>query len=151
MVIPFIKEEYLRRQAVDRMTRAYEQGQKAEALRMAKYLVRTFPGTKEARDAQTIIEVYEKVEEPQEPEVETEVEEQIKIPELPSWVATNTRSIIYDPEDPIVQVGFDFYREGQALREYPNIVVEKINSNDVLFKASNEFASKTYSVTIPTD
>jgi hypothetical protein len=147
MVIPFIKEEYIRKQALEKMAEAVDKNRQQEALALARYLVRTYPGSPEATQAQNIIEIYEN----NKPSDVIKPDDSLTGPDLPPWVQTNTRSILYDPEDPIVMVGTEYYREGQPLREYPNIVIEKINADDVVYKVTNEFASKLISVSIPAD
>jgi len=147
MIIPFIKEEYVRKQATERMNAAMEANNHDEARQMAQYLTRTFPGTKEAEAAQTVLTVigtgnsdtFTPVSTPQGNE-----------PTLPSWVAQNTKTIFFAESGSSVIVGTQICDEGDQLDEYPNVTVEEIRANEVIFKVSNDFMTKTYSVLVPT-
>jgi hypothetical protein len=51
----------------------------------------------------------------------------------------------------MVQVGYEFYREGQALRDAPNTVVKEIRPGEVVYRVSNEHATKDFTVALRTE
>jgi hypothetical protein len=144
MVIPFIRDEAVREQAVTRMNEAYSQGRREEALALARYLVINFPTSEEAGAAQTLIEVLETGGDTGIREISNTGQE----PPLPSFVSTNTKMILTSSTGNQVMVGYDILREGDSVPQYGNVVVEEIRTNEVVYKVTNEFMSKTYVVSV---
>jgi hypothetical protein len=148
MAIPFLVETFERAAVVERMEKAYTLGNNEETLRFARYLAETFPSTKEASRARDLIDLLTKPTTvlPEKPENPTK--DEFPMPDLPSQVMSETRTILYDSESPMIQVGFDFYREGQALRDWPNVVVKEIKPGEVVYRVTNEYAYQDFTVTL---
>lgn len=145
MVIPFIRDEAVREQALTRMNEAYSQGRREEAMALARYLVVNFPTSEEAGSAQSLIEVLEstKTDGPTPPTAPSGND-----PVLPGFVSTNTKMILTSSTGNQVMVGFDILREGDTVPRYDNVVVEEIRSTEVVYKVTNEFMTKTFVVNV---
>jgi hypothetical protein len=142
MTIPFLVSPIIRRSALDEMNRAHAEGRTQDAIRWAKFLVQEHAGTVEAEAASNLLAVIGK---DNQPPIPPPVERKIV---FPAGIGTSTRSILFDAEDPMVVVGFDFYRVGEALRDHPNVVVESISAGEVVFRVNEEFGSASFVVAV---
>jgi len=142
MTIPFLVSPVVRRTAFGRMNDAHARGDFDEAARIARYLVQEHSGTPEAESAANLLVVLgRKTGGPEKPEAPKPVV-------LPPWVSLNTSTVLFDAEDPMVGVGTEFYRVGQALRDHPNVVVEAIRSGEVVFRVNEDHASASFVVQV---
>jgi hypothetical protein len=116
-----------------------------DALTLAHATIEQFPGTKEAIEAQKIVDSSN------DSFSDGSGGCWFPVSAFPHWVASNTRAIIYDESGSLAQIGFDFYAEGQAIRDYPNVFVDKIEPDSVIYRLENEYAAKRYSVRIPSE
>lgn len=145
MVIPFIRDEAVRQDALARMNEAVETGRRSEALALARHLVTVFPTSEEAAKAQVVIETLSSG---QGGPTRTEVTAATDTITLPTFISTNTKMILTSPTGNQVMVGYNILREGDPVPDHPNVVVEEIRSGEVVYKVSNEFMSKTFVVSV---
>ncbi len=73
-------------------------------------------------------------------------------PELPQYVLTETRGIIYDPAgDSFIAVGDQNLRVGEAVEGFPSVRVKSISYQTAVFSVTNESMTKDFVVKVQGD
>ncbi|MCX7013978.1 MAG: hypothetical protein NTW86_15735 [Candidatus Sumerlaeota bacterium] len=70
-------------------------------------------------------------------------------PKLPEFVVNETRGIVYDPAgESMVMIGGDSLRPGDIVPSFPNVAVQSVGYQSVVFRVSNEYMTKDFEVKV---
>jgi hypothetical protein len=140
MIVPWIKRDVVVREIIEAARRSAARGEFDKAKNMLKKALEDYP---DSRHVGAVREEIGKVEKLEEKGI-IAMEAQKEVIVLPSWITSNTNGILWSEEKPLVLIGDFLLAEGASIPRFPNVTIQKINKQEVVYS----YRDRIFSVTV---